>query len=129
MSSERECFAALARAGGDRYLTLQETVALGLLVARKWDRATSGRDGELPPSAGEAARYDDFTDREIQEFRATASRAIAEYAASLPQPSWWTAIAQGFVSALFYSVFLALVILVVKLSGSDVITVLRMMVG
>ena len=129
MSAERACCDALARAEGDRYLALQETVALGLLVARKWDRATSGTDGRTPPLADEVARYDSFTDREIQEFRATASRAITEYAASLPQQSWWTPVIQGCVSALFYSLFVALIVLIVKLSGSDVITVLRMIVG
>jgi len=54
---------------------------------------------------------------------------IAEYTASLPRRSWWAGALQGFIGAVFYSVFIAVIVLVVKLSGSDVITILRMIIS
>ena len=133
MPSERDCVLHLLRARSDRRLGLQETIALGLLVARKWDRAGNRVD---EPTARDAIEHDSFTADEIAEFRSNASRTLVEYAASLPspdcsgpQPSWWYGVSQGLAATFLYSLFLALVIFVVKLSGSDVITVFRTIFG
>jgi hypothetical protein len=74
--------------------------------------------------------YADFTSVELQEFRATSSRMLAEYGASLSSAfqarvSWWYGVGQNLAAAFIYSVFLATVLFVIKLSGSDALTILR----
>jgi hypothetical protein len=78
MSSERDCVDRLVNVSADRTLSLQETVAVGLLVARKWDRASSEIRGDAPSTAGAAVRYDNFTSAEVHGFRSAASRMLAE---------------------------------------------------
>jgi hypothetical protein len=43
--------------------------------------------------------------------------------------SWWSGVAQGFVAAILYSIFLALIFLVIKLAGSDALSVMRSLVA
>ena len=133
MPTERDCARHLSRVRSNLRLGLQETIALGLLVARKWDRAGHAVD---EPTAQDAVEHDNFTTDEIDEFRANASRTLVEYAASLPspdcsgaQPSWWYGVSQGLAAAFFYSVILVVVGISVKLFGSDLITVLRSLIG
>ena len=133
MPSERDCVLHLIRVRSNRRLGLQETLALGLLVARKWDRAGNS---VTEPSARDAIEHDNFTPDEIDEFRSNASRTLIEYAASLPspncsvsQPSWWRGVWQSLTAALLYSVILVIIGFSVKLFGSDLITVLRFLVG
>ncbi len=134
MPSERDCVDHLIRVAADRNLSLQETIALGLLVARKWDRASSANPSVMPPTRESAMLHDDFTNGELQEFRSTASRVLAEYGASLnhaitPAASWWYGVLQNLAAAFFYSIFLAVIFFVIKMSGSDVLTVIRSLVA
>ena len=59
-------------------MALQETVALGLLVARKWDRAF-GHSKSSSPSSEAAATYDSFTASELVEFRSAAGRMLDQF--------------------------------------------------
>ena len=133
MLSERDCVIHLVRSRPDRHLGLQETIALGLLVAGKWDRAGNK---VAEPTAQDAIAHDSFTPDEIAEFRSNASRTLMEYAASLPspicsasQPSWWYGVRQGLMAAFLYTFFFVVIGLAAKLFGSDLITVLRFLVG
>jgi hypothetical protein len=134
MPSERDCVDHLIRVAGDRNLSLQETIALGLLVARKWHRASAASPDTEPPTPEMAIRHDDFTISELHEFRSTSSRMLLEYgtsvyAAALPKPSWWYGVGQGVAGALFYSLIVAVILFIIKLSGSDVLTILRSLVS
>ncbi len=84
---------------------------------------------EAVPSAEDAIRYDNFTQNELDEFRASATRMLTAHAAISARPSWWYGVSQSLAAAFLYSLFLALVIFIVKLSGSDVITVFRTIFG
>lgn len=128
MASERDCVDHLLRVARSPRLSLQEVIALGLLVSRKWDRAR-----EADPAAGaavssqQAASFDNFTPAEIDEFRATASRILVEHAATLPRAGdrWVRGFGQSFASAWAYAASIAVIAFIVKLAGSDLLTVLR----
>ena len=126
MPSERDCVLHLLRVRSHRHLGLQDTIALGLLVARKWDRAGNS----VPePTAQDAIKQDSFTSDELDDFRSNASRTLTEYVASLPRPSWWYGVLQSLAAALLYSVVLVVIGFSVKLFGSDLMTILRFLVG
>lgn len=131
MPGEREVVDQLARVSTDRLLALQETLALGLLVTRKWDRAllgaAAGRDSLTSP---EAAAFDHFADAELTDFRRNAQRMLAEYQMlHRPRPGWWSGFWQGYASAIAYALTLALAAIVIKLNGSDALTLLRLLFG
>ena len=118
-------FIEVARSSG-RGLT--EVLTLGLLVARKWDRARSAYpDISAAVTSADAAQFDNFTATEMREFRDAAGRMLAEYAATLPRPadSWWRGFWQGMASAWAYAFSIAIVAFIIKLSGSDLLTLLR----
>ncbi len=52
---------------------------------------------------------------------------LADFAAASPRStdSWWRGFWQGFASAWAYSLSIAVMALIIKLSGSDVLTLLR----
>jgi hypothetical protein len=83
MPSERDCIDHLARVAANPRLSLQESIALGLLVARKWDKARH-HYGTRDVTAGDAADFDNFTKGELDDFRAAAARVLVEHAATLP---------------------------------------------
>ena len=133
MPTEYDCVRHLAKVRSDRLLALQETVALGLLVARKWNRAGNKIEN---PTAQDAVTYGSFTDDEIEEFRSNAGRMVSEYARLLPSPgcsvsrsSWWLGVGQSLAAAFIYSFILVVISLFVKLFGSDLITILRFLIG
>jgi hypothetical protein len=79
MPSERDCVDHLLRVAGNPRLSLPEVIALGFLVARKWDRARAAKArADVTPT--EAARFDNFTQQELDDFRASASRVLVEHA-------------------------------------------------
>jgi len=128
MASERDCVNKLLENSGSPLLNLPELVTLGFLVARKWDRARedhAAEDYDVDPS--EVARYDRFTTAELREYRESATRMLAEFAAASPRTgdSWWRGFWQGFASAWAYALSIAVVALIIKLSGSDLLTLLR----
>ncbi len=90
--------------------------------------------GSATIGSTEAARFDNFTNAELTEFRAEASRALIELSATLPSPpaksdnlarGFW----QGFAASWAYALSIALAALCIKLAGSDVITLLRDLLG
>lgn len=129
MPSERDCVAHLVQVSKNYELSMQEMLALGLLVARKWDRAGIAAPPDRRPSAEDAIAYDNFTQNELDEFRASASRMLLTYAVTLPRASWWYGVSQSLAAAFIYSIVLVVVGLTVKLFGSDLITVLRLLIG
>ena len=129
MPCERDCVDHLVRVSRNPHLSIQETTALGLLVARKWDRAGMALPPGAEPTAEDAIRHDNFTQNELDEFRASATRMLAAHATLSARPSWWYGVSQGLAAAFLYSLFLAVAIFIVKLSGSDVITLFRTIFG
>jgi len=61
MASERDCVEHLLQVAGNRRLALQEVIALGFLVSRKWDRAKeANRQSGTSVSNIEALRFDNY---------------------------------------------------------------------
>ncbi len=54
---------------------------------------------------------------------------LLTYAVTLPRASWWYGVSQSLAAAFIYSIVLVVVGLTVKLFGSDLITVLRLLIG
>jgi hypothetical protein len=54
---------------------------------------------------------------------------LTQYATALPRRSWWPGITQSVIAGFSYSVLLALAALVIKLNGSDAVTVMRGLFG
>jgi len=131
MPSERDCVDHLVRVVAHRDQSLRETVALGLLVASKWDRARARTPGLTTPTIEKVADCDNFTAAELEAFREAASRVLSEHLTSSAylKPSWWSGVWQGVTAACIYSIFLAAAVIIVKLSGSDVLTLARDVLG
>ena len=92
MPGERDCVGHLIKVKASSRLGLEETVALGLLVFRKWDRANAAQGASIPLTSQQASAYDNFTEDELQEFRSIASRMLVAHAVSLPRHSWWSGV-------------------------------------
>ena len=110
----------------DRHDRLRSFVALGLVVASKWDQADTRHDGEATPA--QATQFDTFTDAQTREFNERAAAMLAEYAASIAsrrRPSFWLPVLQSLVAALIYSVFVVIMFLLVKFGGRDLIDIAR----
>jgi hypothetical protein len=130
VASERDCVDQFVRHAGKPDLSLSELIALGLLVTRKWDKA---RSASSAPSANvtfqEASAFDSFTSDELAQFRDTANRTLsqhlAHHTASMSKDGWWRGFWQGVAAAFFYSFLLALIAFIIKLLGSDFITLLK----
>ena len=135
MARERDCVEHLLQVAGNRRLALQEVIALGFLVSRKWDRAKeANRQSGTSVSNIEALRFDNFTSAELAEFRAEATRALIEFGATVPSPpaksdSWARGFWQGFAASWAYALSIALAALCIKLAGSDIIILLRELLG
>jgi hypothetical protein len=129
MPTERDCVDNLLRVASNPRLSLTEIIALGLVVARKWDRARANASATV--TATEAAGFDNFTQQELDEFRATASRILIEHMATLPRAgdSWWKGFWQGFAASWSYALSIAIVAFIIKLAGSDVLTLLGDLFG
>lgn len=126
MPSERDQVDHLISLTAHRVLTLQETLALGLMVFRKWDKADTAHNGN--PTPNQVAAFDEFTPTELRGFRDTAARMLAEHAAILPQlkrEGWSRGFWQGFAAAWAYAICLAAIAVIIKLNGSDVLSLLR----
>jgi hypothetical protein len=141
MPSEKDAVDSLVLASrhGSR-LRLQETVALGLLASKKWDRALSGKAANHQVTPQELNQADNFTGGDILDFRAAEQAILHEYTIALPRPpapektrrSWsesgW-GIAEGLMAALLYSLLLAIIFFILKMNDSDFITLLRQIIG
>ena len=77
-------------------------------------------------TAAEAGQYDSFTVAELNDFRAAASRVLIErrYIAQ-SRGRLVAGVRAGFAASWAYALSLAVIALIVKLAGSDVLTVLR----
>lgn len=75
----------------------------------------------------QAAAFDEFTSAELNEFRAQAVRVLVEHAATIPRDGegWFRGFWQGFASAWAYALSIAVVAFIVKLAGSDLLTILK----
>ena len=130
LPGEREQVAEVLEKSTRLYDTLLQTTALGLLVMAKYDRAES-QFGQTY-DASQLAACDRFTAAEINGFREQAGITLSQFASYLSIPradrgwsGWAVPIAQGFVSAFLYSVFLILVAILAKLGGHDLLDILR----
>jgi len=108
--------------------SVPQAIALALLVSKKWDRALTADNSA---TSVDAARLDNFTDRELAEFHEIAARTLGEYLNQVrPVPvivpdSWWRGFGQGFASAWGYALSLAVIAIIIKLLGSDVLTIAK----
>lgn len=129
MAAEFDCVTQVARASHERQLVLLESLALGLLVLRKWDRASLSL-GKPAPTAAEAVAFDHFTNAELSEFRGKAKALLDEYAILRRSPvGWWSGFWQGYTSSIAYALTLALAAILIKLNGSDAWTLLQTLFG
>lgn len=125
MPSERDLVRVAYASSTDFHANLRSLVALGLTVAREWDRAERNHSS---PSAEQVARFDDFTDAEAAEFLSRASGMLRDYAGSIPQQqprSFWLPVWQGVLSAFVYSVMVVVAAVLTRLGGHDLIDIAR----
>lgn len=133
MASERDCVDEVVKHASRPDLSLPEVIALGLLVSSKWDKARTAHPAAAATmTSEEAARFDSFTPNEVSQFREAANRVLTQhmttYTASVVRRApdgWWRGFSQGVAAAFAYSLGLALVALIIKLLGSDILTVLK----
>lgn len=135
MPGERELAEEAARESRNAREGLERLLALGLCSFYKWDRIfhDEERNGG-PVDQMQHLRYaEGFTNRELDDYRRQASRAIDDYVRDqlrdLYPNSWWYGFFQGIASAFAYSLILVLIALIVKLIGSDLLTVARFIFG
>jgi len=130
LPGEREQIAEVIQNSTLPYNNLQQTLALGLLVLAKHDRADdhcgSGYTDE------ELAHMDRFTAAEMDRFREQAGIMLSQFSSYLSLPhnedsgkEWVRPIAQGFISAFLYSIFLIVIAILARLGGHDLIDILR----
>jgi hypothetical protein len=125
MPSEQDCVDHLVRVSAKPALALQEAIALGLLVASKWDRARAA-NGPGATSA-DVASFDDFTATELGSFREEAMQLLLDHAARQARvPDRWSrGFLQGFAASWAYAISVVAALFVVELLGGDLITLLR----
>ena len=105
-------------------LSLVETVSLGLLVAKKWDKALTKYGGS--PTSEQIVEQDEFTPSDLLTFRSTGHQLLAQYLAQhKTEDRWSRGFWQGVAASFFYAAALALMAIAIKVLGSDVFTVLR----
>ena len=130
MAGERDLCDLATKCRRDRLQVVEESLALGLLVVKKWDRIYSWHI-ESEPASVQLKVADSFTDDEIADFRETARRMLREYVAEyinikLSRPeSWWRGFGQGVAAALAYSLGIVAIALIIKVLGSDLETVFK----
>jgi hypothetical protein len=102
-----------------------EVLALGLLAAKKWDRATDGRpEGYVPPPDA-LVTADRFTATEVSDIRNAAADFLADLAPS-GWDDWWWSVAGGMVSSLIWAILLIVIgTIALYQSGGDFGDLLR----
>jgi hypothetical protein len=140
-SGEKHCIENILRlqkSPGSEIRQLEETLALGLLVTVKWDRAKGEKPDGVTPDAVALAAKDTFTAGELKAFRESArvtleqhvarvalekvvidaARRIAADAASRKQ--WWGGVWQNvFASFVWAFMVLGIGAIAVKANGGD----------
>jgi|ERR1700733_5780499 hypothetical protein len=126
MPGERDQVDTLISVTPRQGLALVETLTLGLMVARKWDRADTATDGNSTQL--DAIQFDNFTAAELLTFRNEALAMMSQHASTLPllrRDRWSRGFVQGFVASWAYALSIALIALMIRLTGTDIITLLR----
>ncbi len=106
-----------------------EVLALGLLTAKKWDRATDGQPDSYVPDPDSLALKDNFTASEIGDIRSTAAEMLFDLAPS-GWTEWWWGVAGGIVSSLVWAVVLiGIGMIAIHQSGGDLGDAMRGLMG
>ena len=134
MHDEREAVEAYVRASGNRSDSLTVLTTIGLMVIDKWDKADKKHNGIA--TARQAISYDDFSQREADDFAVEAKSLLRDYAASIgvekvskTTKEWWWDVWTGVVSAWAYALSLILIALVFRVFGSDIFSALEWVAG
>jgi len=128
MPSERQAVEVFLGTPQQPISSVPQAFTLALLVVKKWDRALTGNNAA---TAADVAQFDNFTPREMAEFRELAKRTLEEYVnqvrpVSVVVPdSWSRGFWQGFAASWAYAVSLAGIAIIFKLFGSDLLTILK----
>ena len=134
MGGERDLCDLATRCRHDRLRVVEESLALGLLEVKKWDRIYSWRI-ESEPASVQLKVADSFTEDEIADFRETARRMLREYVAEYinirleRSECWWRGFGQGVPAAFAYSLGIVLIAIIIKILGSDVATVFKFLMS
>ena len=132
MAGERDQVDSVLYHAADPYKNLEQTLALGLLVLRKYDRSDERHGSHPTPS--ELASCASFTQSELDEFTSQAAQIMTQFAVSfaMPEPDaptrwtvWGIPIVAGLVTAFLYSLFLIVVAVLARLGGHDLLDILR----
>jgi hypothetical protein len=109
MPSESDQVKRVIAALPHRTLQIQEHLALALMVMGKWDR-TYAQYGAVPTPV-QAAASDNFTNKELSDYREAAARMTSEFAACVSQPKegWLIPVLQGVLASFFYSILLIVI--------------------
>lgn len=130
MPSERDCvehLLKLTKATKTRKLQLLETIALGLLVSLKWDRAKSGKASKYVPSPADLVGHDNFTETELSNFRETALELLDQYSEKeVSRRQWWSGVLQGLTAAVIWSLVLFVAgVIALQTHGGEIGTLIR----
>lgn len=117
---------------------LEETLALGLLVAVKWDRAKKKKPQGVTPDARSLANADVFMDSELAAFRESARISLEQHVARVAldrlvsdasgriveqaaaSKTWWGGVCQNVFASFVWSAALLLVgAIAIKANGGD----------
>ncbi len=132
MAGERNQVDSVLYHAADPYKNLEQTIALGLLVLRKYDRADEQFGSSAIPA--QLATCANFTQNELEEFTSQSAQILTQFAVNfaVPEPerpgwraAWGIPLVIGFLSAFLYSIFLIVIAVIAKLGGHDLIDIAR----
>jgi hypothetical protein len=126
MPGERDQVDRLISVTPHKELAFVETLALGLMEARKWDRADTVTNGNSTQS--DTIWHDNFTPSDVLAFRNEVLAMLTQHDSTMPQlrrDGWSRAFWQGFAASWAYALSIAVAAVIIRRCGADIITLLR----
>lgn len=133
MPGEREQVADTVEQSTLPYANIVQTLALGLLVLSKHDRAEARHGASF--SNTQLANFDRFTDGELNRFQEQAAIMLNQYGVLLAIPrgdppttwesikDWLWGFGQAYIGAILWSLSLLIVAVLVRYGGGDLIDI------
>lgn len=127
MNAEQELADEVAREYSDPTRAPQKLMTLGLITLYKWDKIYHKQQTQTAPLtvAEIAAIENSFSAADIRNYKRQAREALKNHHHTHSSRGWWSGVGQSVVGSLIYSFTLVVIALIIKVSGSDLITVLR----
>ena len=124
MPTEREVFARLFKTGPvSEGQFLEYILILGQLTFYKFDKVESIEieGGKILSSDVIQSIADEFTERQIEDFRKNAQSSLSEYRARNRSTAFWYGVWQNLTATFLYSLLIVVFALILKYSGKDLV--------